>query len=153
MGAFWTYVSYAIVLVLAAVVLLCTVRVHRKGSAALLHFADWVSETQDRLIAALPTADLDSAVARMSETVEKMDRTVAALGDFGEAISSARGLGDEMSNASREIASAVEKLPDNINSSIVNFSGEVARNISESLAHHPSRTTRSATGICPHDAH
>jgi hypothetical protein len=126
----------ALVMSIAAIVLLLAVRVHRSGSAALLEFARWASDTQDDLLASVVPTDLDSTVARMSATVDRLDHMIAAVGEFGNAISSVKGFADEMSNASREIASAVQKLPENINSSIVHFSGNVARNISESLDHH-----------------
>jgi hypothetical protein len=120
----------------AAFVLLLAIRLHRFGSAALLGLARWASQTHDKLVMDLPTADLDSVIVRLSGTVGRMDDAVTKLEEFGEAISSAKSFGDDMTQASRAIASAVERLPTNISGSMVTFSGEVARKISESLDHH-----------------
>lgn len=136
------FITSAWIISVAALGLLFTVAVQRKGARAFNGFSRWAADAYHDAIAAMPALDQQAQLAELNETLKQMAGLVSALSEMGQGMSTLAAFGKQMGAASEAITAAIERLPTNINSSIVQLSGQVVRGISESLEHHVQYLSR-----------
>ena len=129
-----TFLRSGVVIFMAAVILFVAMVLQYRGQVVSRSFVAWANVSYIEALAARPM-DQQAQMEKLGELVDKMGELTQSFAGISEAMATVGDFGAKLDASSQMVAEAVSQLPATINSSVVQLSAEVTRDISVHLEH------------------